>query len=188
LIFVTDKTQIYRAKTADFDCCKASAMGEYLPAKLGMDDGEKPIFMRVQPSYPEDEHFVFIFNNGKGVRIPASTYETKGNRKKLINAYSSASPICAVFYEKKNSPFEIMLINNADRAIIIKSSLIPAKTTRTSGGVSLMTMKKGQELVSARQNFDEKYDTLKGYRKLKIPASGQLLADDDIKELQLKID
>ena len=43
-------------------------------------------------------------------------------------------------------------------------------------------------LSNLKQYFDEKYDTLKGYRKLKIPASGQLLADDDIKELQLKID
>ena len=188
LIFITDKAQLYRAKTADFDCCKASSMGEYLPAKLGMDDGEKPVFMQVQKGYPADEHFVFIFKNGKGVRVPANTYETKGNRKKLINAYSSASPICAVFYEKKNSPFEIMLVSNVDRAIIIKTSLIPEKTTRTSGGVSLMTLKKGQELVSATNNFDEKYASAKGYKKLKIPATGQILADDDLKIMQLKID
>ena len=188
LIFVTDKAQIYRAKTADFDCCKASAMGEYLPAKLGMDDGEKPVFMRVQSGYPSDEYFVYIFNNGKGVRIPASTYETKGNRRKLINAYSAAAPICAVFYETKNSPFEIMLINNDDRAIILKTSLIPEKTTRTSAGVTLMTLKKGQILVSALKDFDEKYENAKGYRKLKIPATGQPLADEDLKSLQLKIE
>ena len=81
-----------------------------------------------------------------------------------------------------------MLVNNVDRAIIIKTSLIPEKATKTSGGVTLMTMKKGQELVSAVSNFDEKYDNLKGYRKLKIPAAGQLLADDDLKVLQIKID
>lgn len=188
LIFVTDKAQIYRAKTADFDCCKASSMGEYLPAKLGMDDGEKPVFMRVQSGYPADEHFVFIFANGKGVRIPASAYETKGNRKKLVNAYSNASPICAVFYEKKNAPFEIMLVSNNDRAIILKTSLIPEKATKTSGGVTLMTLKKGQELVSATDKFDEKYASAKGYKKLKIPASGQLLADEDLGSMQLKID
>ena len=188
LIFVTDKCQIYRAKTADFECVKASSMGEYLPAKLGMDEGEKPIFMRVQKGYSEGENFVFIFRNGKGVRIPAPNYETKGNRRKLVNAYSSLSPICGVFYENEKNPFEIMLINNADRAIILKTSLIPVKSTRTSGGVTLMTLKKGQELRSALQNFDEKYDNLKGYRKLKIPASGQLLDKEDLKILQLSIE
>ena len=188
LIFVTDRCQLYRAKTADFECVKASAMGEYLPAKLGMDEGEKPIFMRVQNGYPAGENFVFIFRNGKGVRVPVTAYETKGNRRKLVGAYSDASPICGVFYEKEKAPFEIMLVSDADRAIILKTSLIPLKSTRTSGGVTLMTMKKGQELTRAIQNIDEKYDKLKGYRKLKIPASGQLLADDDLKVLQLKIE
>ena len=65
IIFVTNKCQIFRAKVSDFDCCKASAMGEFLPSKLGMEEGEKPIFMRLQPSYPEDESFVYIFENGK---------------------------------------------------------------------------------------------------------------------------
>ena len=188
LIFVTDKCQIYRAKTTDFDCVKASAMGDYIPAKLNMDEGEKPVFMRIQKGYPAGENFVFIFENGKGVRVPVSAYETKGNRRKLVNAYSSASPIAGVFYEEEKHPFEVMLVSDADRAIILKTSLIPVKTTRTSGGVTLMTMKKGQKLVRCLKDFEETYENAKGYRKLKIPASGQLLAEKDLRVQQLKID
>ena len=186
LVFVTNKQQIYRAKTADFECCKASAMGEYLPAKLGMDEGERPVFMRVQKDYPENEHFVYVFENGKGVRVPASCYETKGNRRKLVNAYSSASPICAVFYEIEKEPFEILLVSDAERAISLKTSLIPIKTTRTSGGVTLMTMKKGNKLLYATDNIPESYS--KGYKKLKIPASGTAIPDSDLSALQLTID
>ncbi len=186
LVFITNKSQLYRAKTADFECCKASAMGEYLPAKLGMDDGERPVFMRVQKSYPENESFVYIFENGKGVRVPASCYETKGNRRKLINAYSSASPICGVFYEIEKEPFEILLVSDAEKAISIKTSLIPLKTTRTSGGVTLMTMKKNNRLLYATDNIPEAYS--KGYKKLKIPASGQTIPDADLSALQLSID
>ena len=188
LIFVTDKCQIYRAKTADFDCVKASAMGDYIPAKLNMDEGEKPVFMRIQKGYPAGENFVFIFENGKGVRVPVSAYETKGNRRKLVTAYSSASPIVGVFYDEEKHPFEVMLVSDADRAIILKTSLIPVKTTRTSGGVTLMTMKKGQKLVRCLKDFEETYENAKGYRKLKIPASGQLLAEKDLRVQQLKID
>ena len=163
-------------------------MGEFLPAKLGMEDGEKPVFMRVQSGYPAGENFVFVFKNGKGVRVPVTSYETKGNRRKLVGAYSDASPICGVFYEKEKAPFEIMLVSEGERAIILKTSLIPQKATRTSGGVTLMTLKKGQSLVFATDKIDPKYEDLKGYRKLKIPASGQLLPDDDLTALQLKID
>lgn len=186
LIFVTNKQQIYRAKTADFECCKASAMGEFLPARLGMDEGERPVFMRVQKDYPENEYFVYVFENGKGVKIPASCYETKGNRRKLVNAYSAVSPICSVFYEVEKEPFEILLVSDAERAISIKTSLIPAKTTRTSGGVTLMTMKKGNKLLYATDNIPESYS--KGYKKLKIPASGVTVPDSDLSALQLSID
>ena len=185
LVFVTNKQQIYRAKVADFECCKASAMGDFLPAKLSMDEGERPVFMRIQKSYPDNEHFVYIFENGKGVRVPASCYETKGNRKKLVNAFSSASPICAVFYEIEKDPYEILLVSDAERAITLKTSLIPIKTTRTSGGVTLMTMKKGNKLSYATDNIPEAYT--KGYKKLKIPASGVTIPDEDLSALQLSI-
>ena len=188
IIFVTNKQQIFRAKISDFECCKASSLGEFLPAKLKMnvEEGERPVFMRIQKDYPENENFVYIFENGKGVRVPASCYETKAARKKLINAYSALSPICAVFYEKEKEPYEILLINDAERAITIKTSLIPIKTTRTSGGVTLMTMKKGGKLIHATDKIPEAY--AKGYKKLKIPASGTLIPDSDLASLQLSID
>lgn len=185
IIFVTNKCQIFRAKVSDFDCCKASAMGEFLPSKLGMEENEKPIFMRLQPSYPEDESFVYIFENGKGVRIPANCYETKGNRKKLINAYSSASPIVAVFYEKEKDPYDILLVNSAEKAITFKTSLITKKATRTSGGTTLINMKKNDRVVFATAEIPEAYS--KGYKKLKLPAAGVTIPDSDLSQLQLTI-
>ena len=185
IIFVTNKCQIFRAKVSDFDCCKASAMGEFLPSKLGMEEGEKPIFMRLQPSYPEDESFVYIFENGKGVRIPANCYETKGNRKKLINAYSSASPIVAVFYEKEKDPYDILLVSSAEKAITFKTSLITKKATRTSGGTTLINMKKNDRVVFATAEIPEAYS--KGYKKLKLPAAGVTIPDSDLSQLQLTI-
>ena len=187
LIFITDKCQMYRAKCEDFDCVKASALGDFLPIKLGMDEGEKPVFMRVQNSYPEGENFVYIFENGKGVRVPVSTYETKSNRRKIVNAYSPASPIAAVFYEIEKAPYDIMLINSADKAIAVKTSLIPVKSTRTSGGVSIMTLKKGQRIKRCIGDLD-KYESLKGFKKLKIPATGSPITKKDLKPTQLTMD
>ena len=175
LIFVTNQRQLYRAKADDFDTTKASALGEFLPVKLHMDADERPVFMRIQNKYPTKENFVFIFANGKGVRISASNYETTGNRRKLTSVYSGASPIVAVFYEEKE-PFEIMLKSSDNRAIVIKSSLIPQMATKTSGGVTLMTLKKGATLVSATTDLSELGDSSKGLKKIKIPATGVLLS------------
>lgn len=188
LVFFTDRAQVYRAKVSDFDQVKASVMGDFIPAKLNMDAGERPVFMRVQNSYPAGDNMVFVFENGKAVRISVANYETKGNRRKLTGAFSTASPIVAVFYEPKNKPFEIMLISSADRALVVKTSQIAQMSTRTSGGNSVMTLKKGQTVVRVLDNFSEKYGDAKGYRKLKLPSSGTLLAENDIKAQQLKID
>lgn len=190
LVFFTNQGQVYRAAVASFDIGKVQAMGDYLPTLLKMDPDERPVYMEVRASdnYPENEHMVFIFENGKGVRVPVSAYATKGNRRKLTGAYSTASPLVAVFCEKAKTPLDILMVSDNDRAILIKSSLIPEKTTRTSSGVQLMTLKKGQKVVRALAEFGDNYQNVKSYRKLKIPATGTLLEEKNIDIQQIKFD
>ena len=172
-IFLTNQQQLYRAKAEDFETTKASALGDYLPVKLKMDAGEKPILMNIQNKYPAKENIVLIFENGKGVRISVANYEITGNRRKITSAYSKNSPVVAAFYEK--SPMEIMITASDGRAILIKSSLIPIMATRTSGGVTLMSMKKGTTIVSATNDPKKIPEDAKGLKKIKIPSTGVLL-------------
>ena len=172
-IFLTNQQQLYRAKAEDFDTTKASALGDYLPVKLKMDPDEKPILMNIQNKYPAKENIVLIFENGKGVRISVSNYEITGNRRKITSAYSKNSPVVAAFYEK--SPMEIMITSSDGRAILIKSTLIPIMATRTSGGVTLMSMKKGVKIVSATADPSKIPEDAKGLKKIKIPTTGVLL-------------
>ena len=172
-IFLTNRQQLYRAKAEDFDTTKASALGEYLPVKLKMDADEKPILMNIQNKYPAKENIVLIFENGKGVRISVANYEITGNRRKITSAYSKNSPVIAAFYEK--SPIEIMITSSDGRAILIKSSLIPVMATRTSGGVTLMSMKKGVKVVSATADPAKIPEDAKGLKKIKIPTTGVLI-------------
>ena len=130
---------------------------------------------------------IFLFENGKGVRVPVTAYVTKGTRRKLTGAYSDASPLVAVLKDKDKTPIDILMISSADRAILIKSSLIPQKTTRTSGGVQLFTLKRGQTLKLALSDFGDNFQNVKSYRKLKIPATGTLLEEKNIDIQQIKI-
>ncbi len=188
MLFLTNNAQLYKSRVSDFDNVKASSLGEFVPAKLGMDSGEKPILIKLLKDAKETDKFVFIFENGKGVRVPLSAYQTKGNRKKLVNAYSAASPIKAVFNEREKDPLEIMILTENYKAIVIKSTLIPEKSTRTSSGVQLITLKKGDTVKLAITNFEDRFENTKGYKKIKIPAAGTLIAEKDINVQQLKID
>ncbi|MBE6685007.1 MAG: topoisomerase IV [Ruminococcaceae bacterium] len=188
VFFFTDKAQLYRAAVNDFENCKASVIGEFVPAALKMDPGEKPIFMTIQSEFREGYNYVFVFENGKGVRVPEKAYEVSSVRRKLKGIYSTASPIVAVFSENEKKPFDIMLVSSEDRAIIFKSSLIPVKATKTAAGVQLMTVKNKQKIVNAISDFDNTSEATKGYRKIKLPATGVLLSDKDIKNRQISID
>ena len=173
LLFITDQRQMYRARVRDFDPVKASALGDYLPAKLGMADGEKPIFMKVITPDLEKHNMIYIFENGKGVRISLSNYQFRSSRKKLSGVYSGASPIVAAILE--DQPKDIILVSNQDKAITIKSALIPEKATRGAGGVTLFTLKGKAAIVYAEEAEKSIYPDPQNYRKIKIPATGSSL-------------
>lgn len=173
LLFVSDRQKIYKARVCDFDQVKASSLGEFVPAKLDFDDGEKVIAMRALKGYEPLHNIIYIFKNGKGVKIPVSSYETKANRKKLINAYSDSSPIVAAIYESE--PFELMIGSKNGKAMIINTKLIPIKNTRTSVGVTLFTLKKDDEVKFAIRDYENEFPDTTGLRKTKIPSSGSTL-------------
>ena len=182
LIIFTDQCKVFKTKVGEFDNCKASDMGEFIPAKLGMDPGEKPIFIKILNDYPEKHNMVFLFENGKGVRVPITAYQTKAARKKLIGAYSDASPIVAAFYEDEKKPYDILIVNNQKKAIVVKTSLIPLKTNRSSAGTTVFTCKKGQKLTRATDTFSEHLDNT-GYKRIKLPATGSAITDKDVKKV-----
>lgn len=182
LIIFTDQCKVFKTKVGEFDNCKASDMGEFIPAKLGMDPGEKPIFIKILNDYPEKHNMVFLFENGKGVRVPITAYQTKAARKKLIGAYSDASPIVAAFYEDEKKPYDILIVNNQKKAIVVKTSLIPLKTNRSSAGTTVFTCKKGQKLTRATDTFSEHLDNT-GYKRIKIPATGSAITEKDVKKI-----
>ena len=174
LMFISDKCKAYKAKADDFDPVKASALGDFLPAKLGFDDGERPILMKsMKDGYKAEHHIIYIFENGKGVRVPVSAYDTKGTRRRLTGAYSDASPIVAAFYEE--SPVNVMIMASDGRGIYINSSLIPEKTTRSASGVILMSLKKDQKVTSAVfGDAADSFPSAAKYKKTKIPSPGVL--------------
>ncbi|NLB16183.1 MAG: topoisomerase IV, partial [Clostridiales bacterium] len=158
LIFITDRAQAYKAHVSDFENQKASELGDYIPTKLGMDEDERALFMAAVADYKKDNYnLIFIYENGKGVRVPILAYQTQQKRRKLQNAYNAASPLTAVMAEldKDHKPAEIdiILINSLGRGAVISSGLIPQLTTRSSGGNKLLNLRPGQTLTEASDDL-----------------------------------
>ena len=99
LLFFTNQCQVYKAKVDDFADTKASVLGEYVPGKLEMAEGEQVVYTAVVSEYTG--YMIFVFDNGKLAKVDMASYATKTNRKKLINAYSNKSPLAQAIYIKK---------------------------------------------------------------------------------------
>lgn len=171
LLVFTTKAQLYKARIHDFETHKASALGEYLPAALGFDDGEKVVCILTTNDFSEE--MALFYENGKAVRLPINVYQTKTKRKKLSPAFFDKSPLVCAF--KITAGAEYLMTSNASRALIIHEEQLCVKTTRTSAGATLFNLKKGQFINNVYQYGAENCPVLendKKYRKKALPAAG----------------
>ncbi|MBE6789441.1 MAG: topoisomerase IV [Ruminococcaceae bacterium] len=178
LLFFTDKQQVYKAKVCDFEDHKASVLGDYIPAKLGMDEGEKAIYMVTTTDYKG--HIMLFFENGKAAKIPMSAFETKSNRKKLTAAYSDKSPLVALFASTEER--EYIVKSSAGRYLIVHSGAVALKTSRSTQGVAAMTLKKNHIVEKVTVFTEDRFVNANRYRTKNIPATGSVLAANDAGE------
>ena len=185
VLFFTSDAQVYKSRLNDFEDSKASALGEYVPGKLKFSDNEKVVSAICLQEYKG--RVIIFFENGKAVSIPLDSYATKTNRKKLTGAFYGGSPAVAVFLA--NGKNEYLVKSSDDRALLIKESQIIEKSTKTSSGGNVFTLKKGKTIVSAEIYDPENKKLAKEsrYRKSKLPASGVVFEDVDPEITQQKL-
>ena len=183
LMFFTDKAQVYKTRVSDFADGKASQLGDYLPAKLGMDEGESVMGMVLPGDY--SGYMIFFFENGKAAKVELSAYKTTSNRRRLTGAYSDKSPLKALLHLKEDR--EIAVYSTEPRVLIVNTALLGVKTTRTTQGVALLTLKKKYVLDTVRFPEETGITDLARYRGRSIPATGALLKTEDSDDKQLSL-
>lgn len=182
LLFFTDKAQVYKTKVNEFKETKASAFGDYVPAKLNMDESEKSLYVVDTKDYKG--YMIFAFENGKIAKVPLSAYETKTNRKKLTGAYSDKSPVADIIYIKEDC--DIMLTSSQGRVLLFNTGAIAEKASRSTIGVNVLTLKKGHRLISAKLYNEGDLAKPSRYRTKTLPAVGSTLsAEDKAEQLSL---
>ena len=182
IMFFTDQHQVYKTRLGEFEDSKASVLGEYLPAKLGMDPGESVIYA-VLPGTDYAGALLFFFENGKVARVELSAYQTTSNRRKLTGAYSDKAPLCCI--RRVDEEGELAVYSSEPRCLIFHTALLAPKTTRTTQGVAVMNLKPKYHLERVTTVEESAISNLSRYRVRAIPAAGALLRQEDTEERQL---
>ncbi|MBE6799457.1 MAG: topoisomerase IV [Ruminococcaceae bacterium] len=170
LLFFTDKCQVYKSKVNDFEDTKASVLGDYVPAKLGFEEGEKPVFMAVTTDYAG--YLLFFFTNGRVAKVATKAYATKTNRKKLISAFTDKFELCTIVYIPEEC--ELLMKSSGGRMLLLHTGALAVKATKDSGGVAVMTQKKGQRLFEVKRYTEGMLQKPHRYRTRNLPAAGSL--------------
>ncbi len=182
LLFFTNKCQVYKAKVSDFSDSKASLLGDYIPAKLGMEDGENTLAMVHTRDYKGI--LVFVFENGRVSKVSLSGYATKTNRKKLIAAFSDKFTLHSIIHLKEDA--EILITSTNARMLLLHSGALATKTTRNNSGVAVMTQKKGQRVFGVEIYKEGRLVKPHRYRTKTLPAAGSLpTADEQAEQISL---
>ncbi|MCI9122266.1 MAG: topoisomerase IV [Oscillibacter sp.] len=181
VMFFTDRCQVYKTRLSEFDDAKASVLGDYLPAKLGMDAGESILYMVLPGDYTGG--LLFFFENGKAARVEIKSYQTASNRRKLTGAYSDKSPLKAIL--RIDQEQELAVYSTEPRCLIFHTALLSPKTTRTTQGVAVMTLKPKYQLETVLPLEESPITAQSRYRVRALPAAGALLRQEDTEERQL---
>ena len=183
LLVFTDRQQVYKVRLCDLEDGKASALGIYLPTKLQMDEGES-VFTVLDPG-DYRKHLLFVFENGKAARVELAAYETKTNRRKLVGAYSDKSPLRAPLVLEEET--DVACFASDERCLLFHTSLLQAKSSRSTQGVGVMSLKARRTLVSAAFLKDTAIQNQSRYRVRSLPAAGALLKPEDKGEEQMSL-
>ena len=183
LLVFTDKQQCYKTRLSEFDDAKASVLGDYLPTKLGMDQDEKALWACIPGDY--SGNLLFFFDNGKAARVELAAYQTQTKRKKLTGAYSDKAPLVTAFLVRED--FEAAVISTEGRCMVFHTASLNPKTTRTTQGVNVMTLKPKYRVEKVLPLDQTAIVNAGRYRARSLPIAGALLREADRGEEQMTL-
>ena len=182
LLIFSDKQQVYYLRVSEFAETKASALGDFLPSKLGMDENESVV--AAVPAGDYTGTLLLFFQNGKCARIPLDAYATKTKRKRVTSAYTDKSPL--VLAMKLEEETEMAVTSGEGRCVVFSTALLVPKMSRTTQGVQVMTLKK-HPVTDVRPLAETPIKNVSRYRVRNIPAAGAKLTDADRGEEQMSL-
>ena len=183
LLVFTDRQQCYKTRLSDFDDSKASVLGDYLPTKLGMEPEEKFLWACDPGDY--SAHLLFFYANGKAARVELSAYQTQTRRRKLTGALSDKAPLVSAMVLQED--MEVAVCSTEGRCVVFHTASLTPKTTRSTQGVNVITLKPKYQLEWARPLAETTIVNTARYRARSLPIAGALLREEDRGETQMSL-
>ena len=181
MLFFSDRQNVYKMRLNDIADTKASSLGDYIPNLVEMEPGEKVLYST--PSYKYGGFMLFAFKSGKVAKVDMKSYETKTNRKRLTGAYGKGEIVDMLYIPEDTN---VALFSNIDKCVVFNTKDLVTKTSRSTQGVQVMTMRR-KSLLSKMALPEAVLKDTNGYEARSIPSAGYYLKDEDSSTVQLSM-
>jgi DNA gyrase subunit A len=148
-----------------------------------MDPEEKFVWACCPGDY--SAHLLFFFENGKAARVELCAYQTQTRRKKLTGAYSDKSPLVSAQVLSEDT--EMAVCSTEGRCVVFHTASLNPKSTRSTQGVNIMTLKPKYKVEWVRPLADTTIVNAARYRARSLPIAGALLKEEDRGETQMTL-
>lgn len=185
ILIFSDKFNCYKLQLPEVTDCKPGDWGDFLPVLLDFEENEN--FVKLFPSYNYQGYFIFAYENGKLCKVPMSSYYTKQKRKKLIKSFSDSDKLVDILYVDELDNSDILLLSSNNRAMLINSSLISQKQSRSSLGVQVLNLRKNAKLQSVYLARNLQLNNMERYRALCYPLAGAVFKENTLEDKQLSL-
>ena len=100
-----------------------------------------------------------------------------------MGAYSDKAPLVAMYYVPQDGEF--VLTSTSGRRLLLHTGAIAPKSTRSTIGVAVMSLKKNKIVDKAVLLEESGIQNVSRYRVKSLPAAGALLKEEDAEEKQM---
>ncbi|MDR1354467.1 MAG: topoisomerase IV [Oscillospiraceae bacterium] len=175
LLIFTTTAQVYKLKCSELDLVKPAALGEFLPAKLTMTNGELPIYAMATINY--SGNLILAFENGKFAKVATKAYNMI-SRRKMSKAFNLGSPL--VFIDTIAEDTNYIVSSKKKKLLVFNTALLNCKVTRDTRGMQVMKLAAGDRLAKVKK-ADQKQKEL--FQVSTIPRAGFI--QNNLKQLEM---
>jgi DNA gyrase subunit A len=168
VIVFTDRQAVYKVQLSELKDSKPSDVADYINNLCEFEEGESILHVCTSDA---GKYVLIGFANGKVAKFPLSAYETKQNRKKLLNAYGGIADPLKIYIIDGDEDFAMQ--GSTGKLLVFSSEKIPVKTTKSTQGVQVLRLTKGATAVSFGKIGEYHLDQPEDHRSANIPAAGK---------------
>ena len=143
LLVFSDRQAVYKVQLSELKDSKPSDIADYINNLCEFEEGEGILHVCTSDA---GKYVLIGFANGKVAKFPLSVYETKQNRKKLLNAYGGVADPLKVYIIDEEEDFGMQGTNGT--LIVFNSEKSPLKTTKSTQRGQVLRLTKGATAAS----------------------------------------